>query len=294
MSTRRSFPAALVVFVVGCQGPAVDNGVDDASTPFDSAGSEVGVDSIADAPVEVSDASPKLAGQACSRDDDCKSSGVTGAYCLTWAPTPVCYGGTCGPPVTGDPNVVPCGVDGVCLDDGASHGVCVPMCLFDGKSSSFSIGCAGKNLCEWVGRTVRDGVGYAYGRCEPGCGSDSDCPTGQRCQIENGSCQATPTTFTGAIGDACAASDTKCACVYGLDTKLGYCSRVCRFGETACPTGFSCDPDVPITFPILPSRGMYGNCLKDCNVDDDCASVNGFCDLHAALGHKTCQPGKRP
>jgi hypothetical protein len=266
----------------GCQGETVgvssgDSGLDAEDTP-----------DAADAP----DTGPKLAGQTCNNDKDCDPSGTNGATCLKQAATPICAGAHCSP-VTADPTLSPCGTDGVCLDDGAGKGSCVAMCLFDGKSDTLTIGCTGKNVCFYVGAVVRDSVGYGYGRCEGGCAADGDCPAGTQCQVELGACVATLTTFPGAIGDACVAADdgVKCGCVYGLGTKTGYCSRVCRFGETTCPSGGTCDPTVPKSFSTVPKKGMMGYCLKDCTVDTEC--TNGYCEENAGIGHKTCQPGAR-
>ena len=245
-------------------------------------------DDVVDAP----DSGPRVAGKSCTKKEECDPSGTTGATCLTQAPTPICYGGKCSP-ATAEPTLSSCGGDDtVCLDDGLGGGICVPLCLFDGKSDELTMRCLGKDSCWFVGNALISGVGYGYGRCEGRCGSDPDCPTGTRCQ-NDGSCVPSPTAYSGAIGDACAAADdgVKCACVYGLSTKLGYCSKFCRVGDASCPAGFTCDADVPTAFAKIPSTGMLGNCLKDCTADAEC--TNGYCDSHAGVGHKTCQPGAR-
>ena len=236
------------------------------------------------------DASLRLAGKPCGTTVDCDPGGTSGAQCLTAAPTPMCYGAKCSP-ASVEPTLSPCPDDGVCLDDGAGGGICVPLCYFDGKSSDLAQGCLGKNACWFVGTAIIGGKGYAYGRCEGRCGSDVDCPSGTLCQ-NDGACVVAPKVYAGAIGDACLDTDdgTKCACVWGLGTKMGYCSKFCRVGDGSCPSGYTCDADVPASFTTVPA-GVLGNCLKDCGGDGDC--TNAFCEQHAAVATKTCQPGAR-
>jgi len=283
---RNELGSLALIFLLGCKGDPVGATTTDASS--DSAN-----DSANDVVDDSADAAPKFAGQICTTDKDCDPDGTNGATCLTRAATPICAGAKCSP-ITADPDVKPCGVDGACLDDGTGKGQCIAMCQFDGVSSKLTIGCTGKNVCFYVGNMLSGGKGYGYGRCEGGCAQDSDCATGLKCQVELGACVTTLTTFPGAIGDACTAAEdgVKCGCVYGLSTMSGYCSRVCRYGETICPAGGVCDPTVPKSFSVVPAKGMMGYCLKDCTDDVDC--TNGYCEENAGISHKTCQPGKRP
>jgi hypothetical protein len=231
------------------------------------------------------------AGKPCAKTLDCDPSGTNGAQCLTEAPTPICYGAKCSP-VTSGTTLSTCPDDGVCLDDGAGGGLCVPLCYFDGTSGAMAQDCLGNDACWYVDTAVIGGKGYAYGRCEGRCGSDDDCPAGTKCQ-DDGACVVTPKVFAGAKGDACAATDdgVKCACVYGLGTKTGYCSKFCRVGGPACPAGYTCDADVPASFGSIIPNGVLGNCLKDCTADGEC--TNAYCEQHAGVATKTCQPGAR-
>jgi hypothetical protein len=92
------------------------------------------------------------------------------------------------------------------------------------------------------------GIGYCFG----GCKVDTDCPTGNKCQKEDGLCVKTPVVYTKTVGTACTDLDAKdpqkCNCVYTTAEKMGYCTQVCRFGESGtCGAGFSCDVGLPKT-----------------------------------------------
>lgn len=283
---------ALVLLLTGCHGSTVSEAPSDSSVDGDAASAETSGD-VAD----VSDSAPKVAGKPCVEDKDCDPDGSTGAFCAIRAPTPMCYGGRCSPPSI-DPFVHYCGTDGVCLDDGSGKtGICAPMCLFDGKSDTLAISCLGKNACAYYGVVVRDGFGWGFGRCEASCGADSDCPSGFACQRETGGCFVGTKAYPGKLGDPCTDADKdKCFCLYGGPTKAGYCSLYCRPEATsACPAGYTCDPFVTKTLAVVPSKGMAGNCVKNCTTDAECAAFNAFCDLHAGTGgQKTCIPGVRP
>jgi len=72
----------------------------------------------------------------------------------------------------------------------------------------------------------------------------------------------------------------------------GYCSRVCRMGESSCPTGYTCDAGLPKTMLTAP-LGLQGNCLRDCTTDADCTTLASYCEEMGGTGRKTCQPGVR-
>ena len=126
------------------------------------------------------------------------------------------------------------------------------------------------------------GVGYCFG----GCFADTDCPTGTKCQVEEGLCVAKVTTFTKLPGAACTykTSGTQdCNCFAASATDKGYCSQFCEVGDTthSCPTGLKCAAVLPTTcasgsalFPKSPT-GMAGNCLIPCTADTDCKDSTG-------------------
>ncbi len=244
-------------------------------------------------------------GQPCSSDTTCDVTGLGDTRCAMGAfggdslyPNPVCIGVSCDP---GDgTSVMSCdGINGVCLAT-SSGGICLPACDFDGTSGYKPYGCTGKDACNaygWgndstTGKLI--GVGYCYG----GCFSDADCPSGERCQREEGVCKKTLDTYTKPIGTACNKGDTDCFCLYATSTSNGYCSAFCKMDESGwCPSGYTCDAMLPKTdtsgatlFTKAPAT-MAGYCLKNCTTDADCTALNGFCKEMAGTGRKTCQVG---
>lgn len=294
-----------------------------SSDPTPATGTDAGKDAVAtdsktdtktptptDGSADTGPTAEKTTGLACMSDDDCdKGLGIN--RCTEGAfggdslyPTSVCIGIECDP---GDGSkIMGCDGDtGVCLTT-ASGGICLPVCEFD-DSSTAPKGCIGKNACNVYGwgkdtmtmKTI--GIGYCFG----GCKADADCPTGNKCQTEDGLCVKTVTAYTKTPGTACTDADAKdpakCNCLYTTAEKAGYCANVCRFGETTCGAGFSCDSGLPKTklqdddtvFTAVPT-GMAGYCLKNCTTDADCAGLNAHCDENAGMaGQKTCNVGPR-
>ena len=97
-----------------------------------------------------------------------------------------------------------------------------------------------------------------------------------------------------------ATAPAKCNCLYTTSLGKGYCANVCRFGETTCGLGFSCDASLPLKdktgslFTSVP-KGIAANCLKNCTADSECTALGGYCEEMAGMkGQKTCQVGTRP
>lgn len=295
VSPRLSRVFLATALLAGCHAdPAGDpaDATSDTAVSVDSPGSDThpppdsGDAKDASSSSDTSDSATLTAGgHACSSDDECKA--LPGQFCNFAEPTPVCFGGTCG--ARTDTAIVTCDHDGICIGGDPSN-ICLPMCTFQG--AAFGVPCFGKNGCQWIG-DVHDAAGavVAYGSCQPNCTGDSDCPSGNTCHAD-GVCAKSASTFTGALGDACTNGDGKCFCVYDPSSGAGgagYCSKACRFGETSCGAGFTCDPAVTNAFPALPAKGMFGYCLKSCDVDGDCPSGKN-CGLHAGMTQKTCLP----
>ncbi|MBI2394329.1 MAG: hypothetical protein HYV09_32465 [Deltaproteobacteria bacterium] len=289
----RFVSAALAGIAVGC-----GNGHERAQ-PVD-AGAGALVDALVDTarpeaclspPPDVclSPAQPDPVGAACDDDGDCQQA-LGDSFCSTSFgegpvyPAPVCVSNECD---FFDGAIETCGRGtGVCLNAGAG-GLCLPMCRFanDGAAPT---GCIGKNACNPYGFRVAGGSLQGIGYCFGGCRADEDCPTGSKCQRETGLCVKAPVVYTKPLGAACTSADAKaCNCVTGAGG--GYCTSVCRFGETACPAGFTCDARLPRPdFDKVPV-GLQGYCLKDCTADADCPA--GTCLENAGTGRKTCQIG---
>lgn len=279
----------------------------DTSTPFDSKPPPFDSKPPLDSGLPGTD---KTTGKVCTSDDDCDVTGAGTNICTEGAfggdslyPTSVCIGRECDPGF-GDVAKFCDGDLGVCLPV-TGGGICLPHCKF-GDSTAAPTGCAGKNKCNpyTYGKDMSGavlGVGYCFG----GCRADADCPTGNKCQVEDGLCVKTVDVYTKTIGTACTDADAKapakCNCLYTSVEKKGYCTTACYAGETTCATGYTCDPGLPrvalrpddIVFTKIPT-GMAGYCLKNCATDAECAPLAAYCDERAGTGKKTCQVGKRP
>lgn len=246
-------------------------------------------------------------GQPCSSNGTCDVTLSGTTICAKGAfggdslyPTPVCVGASCD---AGDgTSVMYCdGINGVCLAT-SSGGICLPACDFDGSSGYKPYGCPGKNACNaygWGTDTTTGkfiGIGYCFG----GCWGDTDCPSGEVCQREEGLCTKTRKAFTKPIGSACSKGETDCNCLYATSTSAGYCSLFCKMDEKGwCPSGYTCDAMLPKTdstgatlFTKAPAT-MAGYCLKNCTTDAECTSLGGYCEEMAGTGRKTCQVGSR-
>lgn len=301
---------ALVAFTLsaaGCSSPseaeppaATDSSVDvGADTPKDT-GTPPPIDALDDTgvPGNVYGAPPPCGSYGCSPPEVCSDDGAFSGDC--WNPIGVCVSFGCDP---GDgTKIVGCNGDtGLCVRRG-SLSVCLPACEFADAVTAPN-GCSGKNRClpaGWGKETFTMkviGVGYCLG----GCRADTDCPPGNSCQVETALCVKTKVSYTKSLGEACTDLDGKnCNCVYSRTDKKGYCTTTCAVGDT-CPTGFTCDPELPktpiraedVVFTNTPV-GLGGNCLKDCTSDADCAGLGAYCEEMAGTGRRTCHVGARP
>lgn len=295
---------------------AMDGSVPDTSLPSVDSGGEVTdtgtIDSaVSDSTIADADSGPSTTenattGITCTSDVSCDRLSLGTSFCSSTGftagslyPTPVCFGVDCDP---GDgTKIVGCDADrGVCLKT-TSSGICLPSCAF-GDSTAAPTGCVGKNRCNVYGWDSSAGTTIGVGYCFGGCKADIDCPTGNVCQVEEGLCVKTRTTFTKTPGTACTSADSNsCNCLYATATGTGYCANACYVGETTCPSGFTCDAGLPKTklrstdteFSVQ-APGLAGYCLKNCATDADCAGLNAYCSEDAGTGQKTCHVGKRP
>jgi hypothetical protein len=281
-----------------------DTGPRDATTPLDakSVDGPVGADGSIGQDV-VTEAITKqpydgTTGKPCTTNADCKAADGPGiAVCSStffapdaYYPTAVCMLPSCSP-ASDEASLHYCdGPDdpsspGICLpsaDTGA--GLCVPKCTYDTKGDP-PAGCLGKDVCFTDALTEETGYGY----CGAGCTQDGDCPSGQHCQTDRGSCLAGIVPPTKTIGQACTEADENdyaCHCLYGGTSDTGYCSSFCiASGMTTCEVGYACDA---IEFRpdgyTVQNPGMGGYCVATCATGDASACPpNSTCsDINVA------------
>jgi hypothetical protein len=240
----------------------------------------------------------RTTGRTCTTDDDCDTTGAGINICTNGAfggdslyPTSVCIGRECDP---GGVAPVRCdGFTGVCLPV-TGGGICLPQC-FISNSTSPPKGCAGKNLCRFHAFSAPESIGVGF--CFGGCTVNADCPTGQLCQAETALCTKTVDVYTKKVGDPCTDADIKkpqkCNCYLGgiapTPAKAGYCTLTCRAGVDPCPSGFVCDPELPVDRFTSAPEGLGGSCLKFCTTDSDCTGLNAKCTASGGLMVKTCK-----
>jgi len=241
-------------------------------------------------------------GKTCATEYDCDITGAGITFCSnalfvlgTINPTPICIGIECDPgPGTG---VTKCDAGhGVCVDTSASgSGICFPFCSFDGGGAP-PVGCVGKNACTPYRWSIDpSGIVTGTGLCIGGCRSDSDCTAGDKCQIEQGYCVKKLDAYVLKPGEVCTKADAtskpaKCNCAYSSSTGTGYCTLTCRVGIDTCPTGLTCDPQLPKSDFAAAPKSISGSCLPNCASDTDCKGA-GKCLESVGTGQKTCQPG---
>jgi hypothetical protein len=278
----------------------VDRVVDDASAVQESGAPEASAAESSEAGGDGAAPAPRT-GTPCAQSSQC---GAT-RFCSTALsdpifPTPVCLSAVTCDPGTG--GVQFC--DGASPTDGASPGVCVPtgtpgegvclpICTVIGDGSPVpapaSGGCAGKDACNVLASGSLPAAGpFAIGFCFGGCLVDGDCPSGSKCQTDDGTCVKTPVVRTKKLGAACTASDTlapgACNCIYNAAAMAGICSQFCTVGTPAggpggCPAGYACDSDLPSQidlgdaglFPGFATQnpGLAGSCLPTCSPAGD-------------------------
>lgn len=222
-------------------------------------------------------------GNACTSTAECDPLGLGTAACSNdydWPGfgtqlSPVCLGQECAPLTTGTAMQSCDGDRGLCV----FAGLCMPVCRFD-ASGDPPKGCLGRTACharEWTGVA---GAGFCMGGCE----SEADCPAGIRCHPDWAICENVAAS-TKPLGESCTGSGG-CLCLTAPGATAGQCTRVCRVGGVACPSGFACDPLLTNPIAKLPS-GLAGLCQKVCASDADCVT-GARCEQHGGLTEKTC------
>jgi hypothetical protein len=237
-------------------------------------------------------------GKTCASDADCKVAGGPGvARCSStvFAPeayfaTAVCILPTCSP--VSDTTAHYCdGPDvpsspGICMPYGTTGGgICLPKCTFD-KTGDPATGCQGKDVCFADTSASQGGVGYCWG----GCTQDGDCPTGQKCQTDQGVCVEGVVPPTKTFGQACTKADYDdgvCYCLYGA-ASTGYCSSFCIVGgPPTCPAGTICDGlEYRQDGFTTSTPGLGGFCTVPCTAGADtgatCPASTTCTDIFAA------------
>ena len=280
----------------------------DGAIHKDASGVGTGPDSSGVDTGSTSSAVDGTTGMLCSSNADCKSAGGPGINRCSISgyfnggpidPSPVCLSpdacdlgdGTsvqfCDFTDPNDPNP-----PGVCLPTqmGSTglNGQCFPKCtiLPDGTMPQ---GCQGKNACNLFAWGVdTNNQPLAIGFCVGGCAADADCPTGSKCQKDEGICLTAPKTAIKTLGQTCSANDQNakacdagscygCNCFMNQMTMLGYCSQACIVGPNSpqpCPSGYICDSQLPtqitgnndaaVTGFTQQNVGLAGFCLQAC------------------------------
>ena len=169
---------------------------------------------------------------------------------------------------------------GICLPSGTATtgiaGLCLPKCTIPSDGTA-PVGCHGKDVCNaFAFGTDASGKVSGFGYCFGGCVADGDCPTGSKCQKDQGLCVATLMTATKSLGATCSANDTSgttygCNCLTNPKTQLGYCSQFCIVGQPSnCGAGFVCDAQLPTMLTggtagfTTQNAGLGGTCLQAC------------------------------
>jgi len=263
-------------------------------------------------------------GMPCTLSTDCEPPGGPGAsICSKTAfgvgplwPTPVCILMRCDPVGSGNGGIRYCDgppndptSPGICLPTTSppqvNMGTCLPRCEFavDGGAPT---GCQGKNACNLVGAiSIATGSVVGEGYCFGGCTTNSDCPSGSQCQVDEGTCVTTLYARTKMIGQACGSADlastsNACFCDYSAATNQGYCTQSCIVGGPPCPSGYLCDTGetaqisgLAMDGGALPgfavqNTGMAGICRASCQTGAACPP-NSLCSTIDTVG-PICAP----
>lgn len=250
-------------------------------------------------------------GKQCTGDADCKGANGPGINRCTAKvfqsgplyPTPVCILTQCDP--GSDNNLHFCdGPDdpsspGICLSTGQpGKGICLPQCTFKGDDGVAPKGCVGKDVCNVVGwGTDQNMKVVGFGYCFGGCTADGDCPSGSKCQVDEGLCVTAPKTRTKNVGDACTNTDGTngtCNCLYNTQTNKGFCTSACEVGGAACANGWVCETQLPLNitgandasttgFTKQP-QGLSGSCAAPCSGDGGTCPTNTMCQSQTLAG----------
>jgi hypothetical protein len=277
-----------------------------------SSGGSVSMDAGADASLY-----DGTVGQACQSNADCLPAGGPGLnVCSSSAgfsggalySTGVCIQIGCSSASTATTTHFCDGPDnssspGVCLSAGGGNTVCLPKCTIAADGSA-ATGCLNKTVCNplafsenTAGTAVTAGVGF----CFHGCTADADCPTGNKCQVDQGLCLTTVTPPTKVAGTPCTSADNgtattpaACNCILfnnaadGGAGANGICAPFCATGTSSgsgCAAGFVCDALLQTSFNdggiagfATQSPGLGGNCFPKCGAAGaDAGDAGGGC-----------------
>ncbi|MGD0680173.1 MAG: hypothetical protein ABSC94_32725, partial [Polyangiaceae bacterium] len=201
---------------------------------------------------------------------------------------------------------------GVCVQTSPGVGLCLPECLIPSDGTAPS-GCQGLDACVLysIGTEANSNTVIGLGYCFGGCTKDTDCPTGNVCQTNEGICVSTATAPTKALGAACTSADNgtsttpaNCNCLFDSTTSVGICSQFCLVGSTAaaCPAGYVCDSSEPtmvlddadaaIPGFAMQNTGLSGYCLPMCTAaGTGCPTTpTGLTCINADTAGPDCQP----
>lgn len=224
-------------------------------------------------------------GDSCTSDAQC--SGAVASKCSndlstdgSLFPTPFCVGACSGDLTECD------GPKTVCDDLGnTGNGICLVRCT--ASTTAITMPCPAKMGCSLLNA---DDTGVAVGECTAACKADTDCATGEKCQLETGNCLKGASTGKG-VGEACTADDECAASCISPTGKSGYCTRTCTVGGTDCPSGFACNVGISqAEFDGNPT-GAVGICFKTCTAVDECAAAADTASWECATlggGDKAC------
>ncbi|HEX8790287.1 MAG TPA: hypothetical protein VF765_04995 [Polyangiaceae bacterium] len=274
-------------------------------------------------------------GKPCTSDSDCQVNGMactnicsTSYYKPSMGsryPTAVCINVTCDPAPPSDPTgqyIHFCdGPDntlatpGICVPTTSppksGMGLCLPQCEYSNDGAAAK-GCVGKDACTpYAFGTLTSGSPIALGICYGGCTQDTDCPTGNHCQLDTGICVAQTKTRTLQPGDPCTAADAdpstnnpggkgNCSCVYDTQTLEGYCTTYCITGATSgpgsCPTldsgvTFTCDNSTPSSITTSSGSTPWGTTAENAGVAGSCYIKCAPSDAGAGDAGGTCPYG---
>lgn len=117
--------------------------------------------------------------------------------------------------------------------EGRSDVVCSPYVASGGDPCDRDAQCNDDELCLVDDDTGRATCSRILGECSPRCGGDFNCPQGEHCHSENGTCQTKPPQGDG-FGTSCDPEDSECQgpCVE-FENGTSECEEHCRVGASS-------------------------------------------------------------
>jgi hypothetical protein len=208
-------------------------------------------------------------GQTCTTSGTCMMQMTTG------------NGGLCSPCTGGSQCTM-----GACIRYPDGMGYCGTTCSSNGD-------CGANGMCVQVsgigGQCIRiaGSTPSCAGATSTGCHQDSDCASGQRCNVATGACVA-GSTSGGGLGAPCT-QGSDCASSTCL---AGSCSSTCDWlTPTSCGTGFYCNGQATGTCTgtglCEPGNAGSGAPGSACHANTDCAGL--FCAEGVCT--RPCVPG---